>query len=245
MNPAAWMPAPLAFALPVSDQVHVWRAQISVETEQICRDLLAPDELQRARLFWFPADRRRYIVTRAILRSVLGKYLDLAPRSLSFVYNEFGKPSLGPSCNSSRVTFNVSHSGDYALLAFGMAIDVGVDLEQLHGDRNIEDLAKAVLPLSDYHLLMARPAGARNKAFLQSWTRREAVGKALGGGFATSSGRFEFQAADACRLSIANIEAGDHYVAALAARARNLDARLWNWAGLVRAVESHRDPVMG
>jgi 4'-phosphopantetheinyl transferase len=209
--------------------VHLWRIKLSQETEQHWQRILTTEEQERAHRFHFAADRRRFTVTRGLLRTLLGQYLDAEPESLSFECNEFGKPSLARAQNPKGINFNVAHSGDCSLLAFGLATHLGVDVEHLQIERNVADLAKAVLSLSQYASFLQLPEGVHKETFFEAWTRNEAIAKALGGGLSIALDRFEIKGASAPEWSIRNIEMGGRYTAAIAVRARNIDLRLWNW----------------
>jgi 4'-phosphopantetheinyl transferase len=215
--------------LPGRDDLHLWRAHLSRLEERDWRASLAASELERADRFRVTDDRRRYTVTRALLRTILGEYLNLAPRSLSFMYNSFGKPSLGPAVDARGITFNVAHSGDFSLLLFGMTTDVGVDVEHLQIERNVVELAKAMLPPSQCGEVLAQPEAGRKRAFLQAWTRREAIGKALGVGLSIPRGAYDGAIADRSEWSIGSIDLAGDYVAAFAARAPGAHVRLWDW----------------
>jgi 4'-phosphopantetheinyl transferase len=145
------------------------------------------------------------------------------------MYNSFGKPFLDPAVNAHGITFNVAHSGNYSLLLFGMTTDVGVDVEHLQIERNVVELAKAMLPPSQYGEVLAQPEAGRKRAFLQAWTRREAIGKALGVGLSTPRGAFDETIADSSGWSIASVDLAGDYVAAYAARTPGAHVRLWDW----------------
>lgn len=208
--------------IPGPNQVHIWRANLTISPEQDHRAILPAGERQRADRFRLTADRLRFTVTRALLRTILGRYLDLDPHSLCFEYSQFGKPLLAPPQNAIGITFNVTHSGNCSLLAFGAALDLGIDIEYMHIARNIEELAKAVFPPSQYRQFLARPDALRKRAFLQAWTRREAVGKALGTGLSLPE-------IDASEWFVADVDVADDYVAALAAQAPVTEVRVWDW----------------
>jgi 4'-phosphopantetheinyl transferase len=64
-------------------QVHVWRASLETPTSTLRRlqDLLSVEEIEQAERFHFEIDRRRWIVARGVLRTLLGQYLGRAPQT--------------------------------------------------------------------------------------------------------------------------------------------------------------------
>lgn len=212
-----WLPCPLTFRAPEPDEVHVWRADLS---EEIDIQVLAADEKERAERFRLAEDRNRF-ATRAILRNILGQYSHVPPQSLHFQYTEFGKPFLAPPA----IRFNVSHSGDRALLAFSTAHDVGIDIEHLRIERNILQLARAELTPPQYREFLGPSPSAQKDSFYRKWTRNEAAGKALGVGVSVSAGDF----GDASEWTLCDLEVGEGYAAAVAVRSPRMRLRLWNW----------------
>jgi 4'-phosphopantetheinyl transferase len=215
---------------PGEGEVHLWRVRLSDENAPHLRAVLTGDERRRADRFRFAADRRRFTVTRAVLRTILGHYLRAAPDSLCFEYSEFGKPSLVRSQNPQGISFNVAHSGDRSLLAFGLATHLGVDVEDTNIERNVAGLARVAFSPAQYGSFLALPDAARRRAFFDAWTRQEAVVKALGGGLSIPLNSAEVEAACAPEWSVQNFEMDGPYAAAVAVRARSVDLRLWDWA---------------
>ena len=211
------MPRPLTLRPLEPDEVHVWRVDLSA---QIDTSALTPDEQQRAQRFRRAADQRRFRGTRAVLRTILGQYLEVRPDSLRFQYTESGKPFLDPPA----IRFNVSHSGDRALLAFTLQHDVGIDIEDLTMERNIALLAK----------LVSLPETVQKETFLKAWTRREAAGKALGVGLSVSPSDFS----DSSAWTLCNLDAGAGYAAAVAVRSPGIALRLWDWTTASGTVSS-------
>jgi 4'-phosphopantetheinyl transferase len=161
-----------------SGEVHVMQFDLDQPFNSAIR-LLNPHERERAERFIFEHDRRRFIVAHASLRLALGTCLNLAPESLQFTVSPRGKPSLiGTSVD---LRFNLSHSGERALLALALNRDVGVDIEK---ERPIEALAIAERFFSDSEVEALRkvPAQERMAAFFRCWTRKEAFVKAIGEG---------------------------------------------------------------
>jgi 4'-phosphopantetheinyl transferase len=141
------------------------------------RPVLSAGEWERAMRFRMPADQARFAVTRGVLRTLLGRYLQLPATAIGFSANEYGKPA-----TDGEIKFNVAHSGDYALLAFTNGVEVGVDVERMSGDRVVSELARRVLSPSEYERFAALVESERETTFFQIWTLKEAVLKALGSG---------------------------------------------------------------
>ena len=79
-------------------------------------------EHARAARLVFPADRRRQLHGRGLLRLVLGHYLARPPASLAFVANDYGKPELR---QADGLCFNFSRCRDLALIGLTRVSPVG------------------------------------------------------------------------------------------------------------------------
>jgi len=140
-----WQPAPPALQLASAD-VHVWRARIDEAGFDLSRlePLLSSDERARAERFAFADLRRRFIVTRGILRWLLAGYLEEDPRRLRFRYGPHGKPALDARRGEQTLQFSLSHSHGLALYAITRGREVGIDVERIRDDVACDDLAVAV-----------------------------------------------------------------------------------------------------
>jgi 4'-phosphopantetheinyl transferase len=180
-----------------AEDVHVVAFDLDAEPASVL--LLSEDERLRAERFHFERDRRRFVAARSVLRRSLARYLGADPAELVFEYGAHGKPSLP----GSGVTFNVSHSGRAALVAFAPGFDVGVDLELLaHGRPDDHRVADRFFSPYEVSTLASYPAAERSGAFLRCWTRKEAFVKAHGDGLSLSLQDFDvaFGAGEACGL---------------------------------------------
>ena len=169
-----------------SSEIHLWRVSLNqpIAVVHSLASLLSPDERQRADRFRRDPDRQHFIVGRAMLRQILGRYLAIAPSALQFGYEPRGKPFLvNMRDQQAPVQFNLSHSHELALYAIGHNRRVGVDLEYLPRTLSaVEPLAQRFFSASEYDALMALPSEQRRSAFLRLWTCKEAVLKAIGTG---------------------------------------------------------------
>jgi 4'-phosphopantetheinyl transferase len=122
---------------------------------------------------------------RAALGELLAEYLGTAePPELSIDGGGKPRPATAP------ISFNLSHSGELALIAIAAAgVEVGVDVERLRPRRDVARLAARWLPAADAEAVAAAGdavAGQgddpREAVFYAAWTRHEARVKCTGAG---------------------------------------------------------------
>jgi 4'-phosphopantetheinyl transferase len=163
-------------------EIHIWHARLEqlYATTEAMASTLSPDERDRANRFRFERDRDRYVMSRGILRRLLGDYLGVSAGSLQFRYNQYGKPYLAKESLPHPVHFNLSHSCGLVLFAFSRDQEIGVDLERIRMDFDFENVAKTILPPEEFTKLCSLERAARFTEFFRLWTRIEAWAKAQG-----------------------------------------------------------------
>lgn len=169
-----------------ADEVEVWQAALDEQPPAVAeflQTLISSDEAERARRFHFERDRRRFVVGRGILRTILGRHVGRAPRELAFHYGANGKPRLAVGGDAPPVHFNVAHSDGLAVFAVTAGGEVGVDVERVRDLPEWEQIAGRCFPPRELGRLLACPVAQRDEEFFLGWTRQEAVLKALGVGF--------------------------------------------------------------
>ncbi len=174
-------------------EAHVWRIGLerpSASVRQL-RSELSADEEERAQRFHFDRDRVRFIVSHAALRRILGAYVDRPPGELRFCCGSKDKPDLLDDCRGWEVRFNLSHSGDVALLAVTGAREVGVDVERIRPLDRRDQLARRFFSPQEVAVLAGLPPESRSEAFFTCWTRKEAYLKAKGGGISIGLDQFD------------------------------------------------------
>lgn len=164
------------------DDVTVW--SVDLDDEGVGRMLdsvpLGVDEGRQALRFIHAGDARRFRRRRAFRRVVLGGLLGVDPGRVEFVHGPFGKPVLaGPAGHH---PFSATHSGGRSWLAVGSAGPLGIDAELETSLRSeLPGLVGQLAPAEQRALERVADAG-RTGAFLDVWTRKEAVLKAAGTG---------------------------------------------------------------
>jgi 4'-phosphopantetheinyl transferase EntD len=122
-----------------------------------------------------PDKRRRHEIARAAQDQILAAYLEIEPRDLQYATLPGGKPILADG----TLEFNLSHSGELALIAVSRELQVGVDLEHPRSFRNAAGMARRICTMRELeHLAQAQD----EDELLRLWVRKEAVVKATGEG---------------------------------------------------------------
>jgi 4'-phosphopantetheinyl transferase len=142
------------------------------------RALLSAEEHARAQRYKVRGDVERFVKSRGALRRILGTQTDLDGRALVILEGGGRKPELR---DHPSLHFNLSHSGDYALIAVGSQ-PLGVDIEAIRLDVDWHALAKMNFHPDERAILEARPDAAI-RTFFQIWAHKEAFLKAIGIGF--------------------------------------------------------------
>jgi 4'-phosphopantetheinyl transferase len=192
-NPVSWL-APPELLMLKNNEVHVWRASLEMTPYQLktMKSILSADELSRAGRYYFQKDRDIFIASRGLLRTILGRYLNMGPEELRFCYGPYGKPSLEVKTQGGEVLcFNVSHSHGLALFAFALEREIGVDLEHIRPDISTGDIAAQFFSQRETDALNSLPENIRRKVFFTFWTRKEALLKAEGKGLVHDLNQYE------------------------------------------------------
>lgn len=181
-------------------ETHVWRVSLGGHSADYERpDLhgfLSPEERERVRRFYSPKHGMRYAIAHAALRRVLGEYLARNPLELQFENGEHGKPELiDPSTRSRHALhFNLSHSGDLALIAVSHEGAVGVDVEQWRERIQPLEIAERFFSAHEQQSLFALPRDNPEhiqRGFFSTWSRKEAYLKATGHGISRGLHHFD------------------------------------------------------
>jgi 4'-phosphopantetheinyl transferase len=212
--------------------VHLWqqRLQTDEDSVQACHALLLPEEVQKAMRYRVERPRSDYILTRGTLRLLLSRYLGIAATEFNFQYTEYGKPFLA----NSDLHFNVSHTDGLALLAFVRNRQIGIDVEKVRAQDDLQKLAERFFSTHERHSLRNLAGRELHNAFFRCWTRKEAYIKAVGEGLSLPLHQFDVSLEpnptealiatrpdpeQATRWTIRDVPVASGYVAALAVSA--------------------------
>ncbi|HEX7072380.1 MAG TPA: 4'-phosphopantetheinyl transferase superfamily protein [Rhodothermales bacterium] len=223
--------------------VHVWRAEIGALSAVVDAHLHVLDAEERARAdrFFFERDRRCFVTARTLLRTLLGRYLNVSPAEVRFRYGEQGKPEL--ALDGRDLHFNLSHAGDRVLIAVGRGRQVGVDVEHIRDVRYARSVANRFFSAYERDALQRLSDDEKRAAFFAIWTRKEAFIKALGGGLSHPLDAFDVTVSpdEPARLvatrsdpdatskwRMVGVDAGPEYAAALVAEGHDWSLKCLN-----------------
>jgi 4'-phosphopantetheinyl transferase len=205
-----------------ANELHVWRVSLDRDAAELehLDHLLSARERERAARFHFDHDRNRYLVAHRVLRRVLIEYLGCKPEGFDFHYGPEGKPSI-PGAD---LRFNLSHSGEVALIGLARGRELGVDVERFRPGVDDDAIARRFFSPFEVLAFQALPEHERGEAFFRIWTRKEAYVKARGGGLTVSLSSFDvsldageahlLRAPDLDRWAIVDLDAGSGYAGA-------------------------------
>jgi 4'-phosphopantetheinyl transferase len=229
----SWIP-PRGTPVLTANEIHVWCAHLEVSQAEFARFLntLSRDELARAERFRFPADRRRFVAAHGVLRETLARYLHRSPASLQFSSGPSGKPALSRMIDAHGWRFNLSHSGEVALIAVALGREIGVDIEFIRLDFDWADIADTSFSARELDVLRSLPQRSQREAFFDCWTRKEAYLKARGEGLSGPLNQIDVlldfgESGAGLPWTIESLETVPGYAAALAAQGHGWRVRCW------------------
>lgn len=229
-----------------SDEIHVWLASLDQSESYVHRlqQVLAPEELRRAKRYHFDRDRMRFIISRGLIRTLLGCYTKTGPHEVHFCYGPYGKPELAGQTGRDALRFNVSHSHGLSLMAITRGREVGVDIEHIRSDMPYESIAEQFFSPRENAMLYALPNDIKLTAFFNCWTRKEAYIKARGDGLSMPLDQFDVSLVpgepasllntkdsigETSRWSLRELHPEHGYVAALAVEGHSWNLKCWQW----------------
>jgi 4'-phosphopantetheinyl transferase len=142
------------------------------------RRLLSVDEISRAERYHHLRDHYRFVISRAVLRLLLARKISVHASALVFGTDTNKKPFLAEP-TFSAVEFNISHAGEYILIAVSDS-PIGTDLEFMDPNFNYPEVAK--FAFNEDEMSFISNASAPLFAFYMLWSRKEALLKATGKG---------------------------------------------------------------
>lgn len=226
-------------------EVHVWRLSLDQGRRLIRRfeEVLSSEEKRRAEGSFLEMEKASFRLCRGFLRVLLGRFGGMAPEAIRFVKGKRGKLHLDASFRRTGIEFNLSHSGDVALVALSRERRLGVDVEQTRPSVALDEIRQRLFSPVEQEEIGALPEAARIDGFFACWTRKEAAIKALGGSIAELAAevvvtahprepaqlrRMPSTESSADLWQLQDLPVGEGYAAALCYEGRSAEVFLWD-----------------
>jgi len=122
------------------------------------------------------------------MRQIMAAQLGVDAASLRWQIGSHDKPHL---LGHPGWHFNLSHSGDWALLGMSPSAPIGVDIECHKEMRDMTGIVRHQFSATEQAAFLTIACEAQVDWFFSVWSRKEACLKALGSGLSVSSKSFE------------------------------------------------------
>jgi 4'-phosphopantetheinyl transferase len=181
---------------PPVDAVHVWIGSETAADETRLRQyrssLLTAEECARADRFYRHADRARFLMARAMVRTMLSRYVPIDPADWRFRIAAHGRPEVAElPAGAPDLRFNLSHTAGLVGCAMTVGRDVGLDVECINRELT-HDVAERFFSEQEVADLRAVPLDEQATVFFDYWTLKEAYIKARGLGLSLPLAQFSF-----------------------------------------------------
>lgn len=164
--------------------------------------LMTPEERVRQQRFHFEKGRHEYLVTRALVRTVLSRYAGVDPHEWRFVSNAYGRPEIASPPHLPPLRFNLSHTEGLIVCIVALDREVGVDVENLERPGETVEIADQFFSPTEARALRALPLEAQRQRFFDYWTLKESYIKARGMGVSLPLDQFSFHVETGCPIRI-------------------------------------------
>ncbi|KAM4794976.1 L-aminoadipate-semialdehyde dehydrogenase-phosphopantetheinyl transferase [Rhinophrynus dorsalis] len=179
----------------------------------LCARCVQPEEKQRIGSFVFTRDAKAAMAGRLLIRKLIAEKLKIPWNEILLQRTAKGKPFLaeGISVQHPSFNFNISHQGDYAVLAAEPDRQVGVDIMKtdLPGSGSIEEFFRIMTRQFTEREWCSIKSMSSDRAqldmFYRHWALKESFIKAIGVGLGFNLQRIEFE------VSPVNMEIGKIY----------------------------------
>jgi 4'-phosphopantetheinyl transferase len=215
-------------------EAHVWLVELTGGSldRDTCWPVLSDGEQAKSERYKHDGAREEFVISRAVLRSFLARYVGADSEAITYRTAPGGKPFLQEMTGKPVPWFNMTHSRGVALYAFSIDQEVGVDVEMVNRRTDAEGLARRFFTARESERICSRSELLR-EAFIRTWTCKEAslkwTGKGLKGGLKTHEILFSpawdepRAVGDGDQPELTLLTLGGGYVGALATTHRPLD----------------------
>lgn len=172
------------------NEAHVWVIKWKsikdlIEKEKNCISNSEAKDIQLLRKY---EDKMRGLTGKVVVRILIEHYLKIKKEKILIEKTIYGKPYI-VSNSKENLNYNISHSGEYIVLAFTFKKHIGIDVEE-------EKYLPEYKEIASYFSVGERDRirkSKNNKLFFRLWTAKEAYIKAEGLGLQVPLNSFEIK----------------------------------------------------
>ena len=170
--------------LQTSGAVDVWYQCVGEAEANRAQDYLALLSKEERQLYASLRSEARleYVTAHALVRRVLSLYDPRPADSWAFEADDTGRPRLSNAPEDWELDFNLSHTEGLVACAITRSGHVGIDVEVLNPEQDLDRVVKRVLGQREQSWWQNLAPEDRALGFLDLWTLKEAHFKALGTG---------------------------------------------------------------
>lgn len=158
---------------------------------------VSQEENERIQKFRFQDDYKLCLIGRLMIRHCIKSALGISWKNIKLRRNEKGKPELANILKSDQTFFfNVSHQGNYTVLAASTRQNVGVDVMKVVTPNNTDIPSFFKLMRRQFveeewnYIYSSQKEWTQLKAFYRLWCLKESYVKAIGTGIGTNSAEY-------------------------------------------------------
>ena len=179
------------------EEIHLWLAFYDEITDERLlsdyRSLLNSAEKEQQVRFYFAKDRLRYLITRALVRTVMSRYVPIDPRDWVFSTNAYGCPEIANAQGREAfLSFNISHTESLIVLGVTTRRALGVDVENFRAREVSIEIADRYFAPAEVAALNNVPPQQQQYRFFEYWTFKESYIKARRMGLSLPLDKFSF-----------------------------------------------------
>ncbi|MDE1464397.1 4'-phosphopantetheinyl transferase family protein [Spartinivicinus poritis] len=160
-----------------NNKVNVFYAEFDNVKPYLDVSILSAEEQQRGQRFVTEQLRLKFELSHYFKRIILAKFSECQPNTLSFFSDKYGKPFLidQPDCQ-----FNLSHTDSAVAVMVCHQAACGIDIEMPKAMNDRQGVAEYFMHPDEYDTW--KEQGLREDIFYKTWTKKEALTKAIGKG---------------------------------------------------------------
>lgn len=144
---------------------------------------LSAEDQSRASRFLSPPAAGSFIRRRWLRRALLATAEGVDAADIDIASDRLGRPSIVVPLSLRKLSLSTSSAGRYALVAWSSSCPIGVDIARVNTLHATAEAARVFMTPTELNTWSQKGGGTER--FFDCWTRKEAILKARGTGFAT------------------------------------------------------------